>query len=101
MAQDNSTLIFLAGLGVGVVGTLLFAPWSGEESRTLLKNNAGKARDYLKDKSAALADVAKDKVEVAGATAKVAQDKAKDKSKDFAHAAGEAMQGGGKRLQEV
>lgn len=48
-----------------------------------------------------LKDKAKEKVDVAAKLVKKAGDKAIDKSKDFTHQAGKAVEKGGKRLQEV
>ncbi len=39
--------IFLAGLGVGALLAILFAPRSGEETRDLLEDTAEDGRDYL------------------------------------------------------
>ena len=39
--------IFLAGLGVGAVVALLFAPTSGEEAREFLSKKADEGRDYV------------------------------------------------------
>jgi gas vesicle protein len=59
VAKDNDRFaIFLAGLGIGVIGTLLLAPLSGADARTRIKRGAGKANDYLKDGTTALVDQA-------------------------------------------
>jgi gas vesicle protein len=42
---------FLAGLGLGVVLALLFAPRSGEETRELIRGKADEGRDYVTGKS--------------------------------------------------
>ncbi|HUI40669.1 MAG TPA: YtxH domain-containing protein [Terriglobia bacterium] len=42
---------FLAGLGVGAVVALLFAPTSGEEAREFLGKKADEGRDYVTAKS--------------------------------------------------
>jgi gas vesicle protein len=38
---------FLAGLGVGAIAALLFAPKSGEETRGLIAQKANEGRDYM------------------------------------------------------
>ncbi len=38
---------FLAGLGIGAVVMLLFAPKSGEETRKYITDKAGEGRDYV------------------------------------------------------
>jgi gas vesicle protein len=124
--DDNSLVIFIAGLGVGVIGTLLLAPLSGEQVRSRIKSGAGKANDYLKDRTTALSDVvaqgkrtladavssgkdsiddmknnAQEKLEDAAWATRKAADKAVNKSRDLAHAAGSGMEEGGKKLQGV
>ncbi len=42
---------FLAGMGIGAVIALLFAPRSGKETRDYLAQKAGEGRDYVKAKS--------------------------------------------------
>lgn len=42
---------FLAGLGLGVVLALLFAPRSGEETRELIRGKADHSRDFVTGKS--------------------------------------------------
>ncbi len=38
---------FLAGLGIGAVVMMLFAPKSGEETRKYISDKAGEGRDYV------------------------------------------------------
>ncbi len=38
---------FLAGVGIGAVVMLLFAPKSGEETRKYISDKAGEGRDYV------------------------------------------------------
>lgn len=38
---------FLAGLGIGAVVMLLFAPKSGEDTRKYISDKAGEGRDYV------------------------------------------------------
>ena len=54
----NGLSAFLLGLGVGVGLGMLFAPKSGEETRTLIKNKAGEGTDFLKQQSTVLKDSA-------------------------------------------
>ncbi len=42
---------FLAGLGIGAVLALLFAPRSGKETRDLIAQKAGEGRDFVVSKS--------------------------------------------------
>jgi gas vesicle protein len=42
---------FLAGLGIGAVLALLFAPRSGQETRDMIAHKAGEGRDYVKTKT--------------------------------------------------
>ena len=50
---------FLAGLGIGAAVALLIAPRSGEETRELLREKAGKGRDYLKEHSGEVRETAR------------------------------------------
>lgn len=56
---------FLAGLGVGVVLALLFAPRSGEETRELIRGKADQGRDYVTGKSRELRHQAEEIVDKA------------------------------------
>jgi gas vesicle protein len=50
MAEDNggsNFAYFLAGLGIGAILALLFAPRSGEETRDLLAQKATEGREYV------------------------------------------------------
>ncbi|HLI30716.1 MAG TPA: YtxH domain-containing protein [Terriglobia bacterium] len=38
---------FVAGIGFGILATLLFAPQSGEETRKMISRKAEQGRDYL------------------------------------------------------
>jgi gas vesicle protein len=42
---------FLAGLGVGAVVGILYAPTSGEEAREAIRAKAGESRDYVVDRA--------------------------------------------------
>jgi gas vesicle protein len=113
MAKDNNTFaIFLAGLGIGVFGTLLLAPLSGKEARTRIRRAAGKTNKYLKKRTATLVDQAggaineltdktKGELHDAAAAAKKTADKIVEKSRDLAHSGGDKLQEAGKRLQAV
>ena len=58
MADDNKMTYFLAGLGVGAVIGLLFAPKAGVETREFLSTKANEGRDYVSKKSREVADQA-------------------------------------------
>jgi gas vesicle protein len=50
MAEDNGGskfMYFLAGLGIGSLMALLFAPRSGEETRDLIAEKANKSKEYV------------------------------------------------------
>jgi gas vesicle protein len=42
---------FMAGLGIGAILALLFAPTSGKEARDFLTQKAGEGRDYVTQKA--------------------------------------------------
>jgi gas vesicle protein len=53
MSENNTgskLTFFLAGLGVGAILALLFAPASGEESRRFLSDRADEGREYVTGK---------------------------------------------------
>lgn len=54
---------FLAGLGIGAVLALIFAPQSGKETRDLIALKASEGRDYVSTRSRELRDQAGDLVE--------------------------------------
>jgi len=56
---------FLAGLGVGAVLALLFAPGPGEETRQLISDKAGEGKEYLTARSRELRRQAEELVEKA------------------------------------
>lgn len=62
MASNSGSKVvyFLAGVGVGTVIALLFAPRSGEETREFLRDRAEKGRDYIKEHSSDLREKAHD-----------------------------------------
>jgi gas vesicle protein len=54
MSEENGASkvgFFLAGLGIGAVLALLFAPRSGQETRDMIAQKAGEGRDYVKVKT--------------------------------------------------
>lgn len=54
---------FLAGLGIGAILALLFAPKTGKETRDFISQKAGESRDYVSRKSKELREQAEDLVE--------------------------------------
>ena len=54
---------FLAGLGIGALVGILFAPKSGEETREFLSNKADEGRDYAQKKARELRERAEDLLE--------------------------------------
>src|SRR5215467_5353407 len=49
--DGNSFLWFLAGLGVGAVAGVLYAPRSGNETREVLRTRAEEGREYVRDRA--------------------------------------------------
>jgi len=54
---------FLAGLGIGAVLALLFAPRSGKETRDLIAQKADEGREFVKTKTEELRQQAEEAVE--------------------------------------
>jgi gas vesicle protein len=50
-SNSNSFLWFLAGLGVGAVAGVLYAPRSGNETREALRSKAEEGREYMRDRA--------------------------------------------------
>ena len=50
-SNSNSFLWFLAGLGVGAVVGVLYAPRSGNETREALRSKADEGREYVRDRA--------------------------------------------------
>lgn len=48
---SSGVLWFLAGIGIGAVVGILFAPHSGEETRQILMSKAEEGRDYVKKRA--------------------------------------------------
>ena len=49
--NSNSFLWFLAGLGVGAIAGVLYAPRSGNETREALRSKADEGRDYVRERA--------------------------------------------------
>ncbi len=54
---------FLAGLGIGAIVALLFAPRSGQETREIIAQKAEEGRDFVKMKTDVMRKQAEDAVE--------------------------------------
>lgn len=63
MDEDKRIPYFFLGVGIGVAVGILFAPKSGEETRTLLRSKADESKDFLKRKSEDLRDQAAEAVD--------------------------------------
>lgn len=51
---------FLAGLGIGAVIALLFAPQSGEETREMISQKVDQGREYVNDQKKVIRRTAED-----------------------------------------
>ena len=49
--NSNSFLWFLAGLGIGAVAGVLYAPRSGDETRQALRSRAEDSREFVRDRA--------------------------------------------------
>ena len=49
--DGNSVLWFLAGLGVGAMVGVLYAPRSGSETRQVIRDKAEEGRDYVRSRA--------------------------------------------------
>ena len=66
MSEDNGGSkvgFFLAGLGIGAVIALLFAPRSGQETRDMIAQKAEEGRDFVVTKTEEIRKQAEDAVE--------------------------------------
>jgi gas vesicle protein len=63
MEEDRRLSYFFLGLGVGVAVGILFAPKSGEETRTLIREKAEEGKDYVRRRSGEFRETATDYVE--------------------------------------
>ncbi len=62
--RDGSTFLwFLAGLGVGAVIGVLYAPRSGEETRQVLRSKAEEGRDFVRNRAQKAREQAEDWVD--------------------------------------
>ena len=62
--NDGSKVgFFLAGLGIGAVIALLFAPRSGKETREMIVEKAEEGREFVKTKTEEIRKQAEDAVE--------------------------------------
>ncbi len=50
-SDSNSFLWFLAGLGIGAIAGVLYAPRSGDETRQALRSKAEEGRDFVRDRA--------------------------------------------------
>lgn len=96
MNQDNDysvgTAAFLAGALIGAGVALLLAPQSGAETRGMLRDYAGRAKDELKQRG----KEAKSTLDSAMERGKEAFDSAKERGKDFYGSGKEAIRDAGK-----
>ncbi|HXW89258.1 MAG TPA: YtxH domain-containing protein [Terriglobales bacterium] len=50
--RDGNTLLwFMAGLGLGVIAGVLYAPRSGSETREALRSKAEEGRDFMRERA--------------------------------------------------
>ena len=49
--DDSGVLWFFAGLGIGAVAGILFAPRSGSETRQALRSKADEGREYVRNRA--------------------------------------------------
>jgi len=49
--DGNSYLWFLAGLGIGAIAGVLYAPRSGDETRQALRSKAEDGREFVRDRA--------------------------------------------------
>jgi gas vesicle protein len=68
MSNDNGgskAVYFLAGMGIGAILALLFAPKSGEETRDFIAQKAGEGKEYVTARGRELRKQAEEAVEKA------------------------------------
>ena len=58
--DSNSFLWFLAGLGVGALVGVLYAPRAGSETREVLRQRAEEGRDYMRNRAREVREQAAD-----------------------------------------
>ncbi len=81
MSDDNSAskmAYFLAGMGLGAVVALLFAPRSGKETREFISHKAEEGREYLTHKAEEGREFVSTRSRELRAQAEQVVDKAKD-----------------------
>ncbi|MGB8115726.1 MAG: YtxH domain-containing protein [Candidatus Sulfotelmatobacter sp.] len=61
--DGNSFVWFLAGLGVGALVGVLYAPRAGSETRDVLRSKAEEGREYVKDRARQAREQASDWVD--------------------------------------
>jgi gas vesicle protein len=61
--EGNSFVWFLAGLGLGAVVGVLYAPRSGNETREALRARAEEGRDYMRNRARGARDQASEWVD--------------------------------------
>jgi gas vesicle protein len=49
--DGNSFVWFLAGLGIGAIAGVLYAPYAGEETRQALRARAEDGREFVRDRA--------------------------------------------------
>jgi len=49
--DSNSFLWFLAGLGIGALAGVLYAPRSGDETREVIRSRADEGREYVRHRA--------------------------------------------------
>jgi len=63
-AKDNNSFVwFLAGLGVGALVGVLFAPSAGSEMRETLRSKADEGREFVKERARKAREQASDLVD--------------------------------------
>jgi gas vesicle protein len=60
---SSKMAFFLAGLGIGAILALVFAPKSGEETRQYITGKAGEGKDFVASRSKELREQAEGLVE--------------------------------------
>ena len=61
--NSNNLMWFLAGLGFGALLGVLYAPRSGRETRTAIRNTAQEGKDFIKNRGREARDAVGDWVE--------------------------------------
>jgi len=76
--KDNSSILwFLAGLGVGAVVGVLYAPSAGSEMRDSLRSKADEGREFMKERARKAKEQASDLVDRGREVAKQQKDQFK------------------------